>query len=233
MSLRHHLRPDQDSTVGAREPCQRFTHGPLRASRVGIEADPLELGDASRQLGLQPLRTCADSRELDRPALGACLRHALRVPAVMAVEASVSVQRQGYITRSAAARYAAGTTVHRRCDAPTVEKQDRLPALLGDLPELPKQRCRQRIPSLVTEIHEADARHRRTDPGTELHPLESSPALGPWGRAPEDGDSALEDGPLGRHRARVVARIGLLLVGRVVLLVDDDHADVTHRGEQR
>ena len=57
------------------------------------------------------------------------------------------------------------------------------------------------------------------------------PDLGARGRAPVDGHRTLEPGALGRHPAGVVARIGLVLVGSVVLLVDDDHPQVGHGGK--
>ena len=63
------------------------------------------------------------------------------------------------------------------------------------------------------------------EPAAELEPLEPRPALGPRRRAAVQGDGSLERGPLRRDRARVVARVGLLLVGRIVLLVDADEAE--------
>ena len=43
--------------------------------------------------------------------------------------------------------------------------------------------------------------------------------------------AAFERGPLDRDRARVVARVGVLLVRLVVLLVDDDQPETLHRRE--
>ena len=57
------------------------------------------------------------------------------------------------------------------------------------------------------------------------------PALRAGRGAAEQGDGALERGPLGRHGAGVVARIRLLLVRGVVLLVDADQAEVAHGRE--
>ena len=61
--------------------------------------------------------------------------------------------------------------------------------------------------------------------GRKREPLEPRPALGARRGAAVDGDGALDRGALRRDRARVVARIGLLLEGRVVLLVHDDETE--------
>ena len=70
-------------------------------------------------------------------------------------------------------------------------------------------------------------------PAAELEPLERLPRLGPGRRRAEDCDGALERGALRRDGARVVARVGLLLVRGVVLLVDADHAERGQRREDR
>ncbi len=64
-------------------------------------------------------------------------------------------------------------------------------------------------------------------------PLESRPALCTRSRAAVHGDGTLDRGALGGDRARVVARIRLLLERRVVLLVDDDEAQARDRREDR
>src|SRR5207253_1706866 len=46
-----------------------------------------------------------------------------------------------------------------------------------------------------------------------------------------DGDGPFESGPLGGDRASVVARVGVLLVRRVLFLVDADHAERRERCE--
>ena len=108
-----------------------------------------------------------------------------------------------------------------------------LPPLLGDAAELGQKRRRERIAALAAEVDDAHARHRRADPGREDDPLERRPALGPRRRAAVDRDRAFEGGALRGHGARVVAGIGLLLVRRVVLLVDDHEPEVAHRREDR
>ena len=98
-------------------------------------------------------------------------------------------------------------------------------------PELGQERRRERVARLAAQVDDLHRRHRSTEPCAELEPLEPLPALRPRRRAPVDGDGTLERGPLRRDRARVVARVGLLLVGGVVLLVDADQAEARHRRE--
>ena len=173
-----------------------------RACRpVGIESDSLELRRAPRA-PFESLRAGADPSELHRPAGGAGLGRGLRVPAVMAMEAFVAVQDECDVAVVAAKGLAAGPAMERRRDAAPIEQQDRLAAVLGDLAELAQQRGRQRVAGLAAEIDDTHSRQVGSDALPEVQPLEACPALGPWRRAPEEGDCALQRGPLRRHRAR-------------------------------
>ncbi len=190
-------------------------------------------GTRGGELGLQLLRAGADARELDRAAVRAVLRQRLRVPAVVAMQPLVAVERQRDVAAPAPPRPAAGTAVDRTRDASAVEEEDRAPASLLHAGELGKQRSRERIATLTPQVDDADARHRGADPKGEREPLEPRPALGPRRGAPVHGDRALQSGSLGGHRPRVVARVGLLLVGGVVLLVHDHEAEVGDGSEDR
>ena len=97
--------------------------------------------------------------------------------------------------------------------------------MLGDAAELRQERRRERIAGLPAQIDDTHRRHRRSEPRAELQPLELLPALRPGCGAPVHGDRALERSPLRGDRPRVIARIRLLLVGRIVLLVDADDAE--------
>ena len=46
MALRDHLRADEDGPVGGREALERLAERARLRGRVGVEPDPLELGDA-------------------------------------------------------------------------------------------------------------------------------------------------------------------------------------------
>ena len=231
VALGDHLRPDQDGAVRCGEAVERLAECARLRGRVRVEPDPLQLRHALLELGLEPLCAGADPRQLGRPALGARVRDGLRVAAVVAVQPRVAVERQGDVAEPAAPRDTAGAAVDRRCQAAAVQEQDRLAALLRDPAELLEQRRRERIARLVAEIDDPDARHRRPEPFPQLEPLEPLPALGPRRGAAVDGDRALERSPLRSDGARVVAWIGLLLVGRVVLLVDADQPEIRHRRE--
>ena len=118
-------------------------------------------------------------------------------------------------------------------DPSPVEQQDRLAAPLRNPAELGQERRGERIAALAPKIDDPHPRHRRPDPRREHDPLERGPALGPRRGAAVDGDGTLERGALRRDRARVVARVGLLLVRGVVLLVDDHETEIPNRSEDR
>ena len=229
--LRDHLRAEQHGSIGGGEIAQRRSQGLRLLRRVGVEADRDQLGQLPCQLALEPLRAGADPGEVDRAAgraFGGCR---LGVAAVVAAQAIVSVQDERDVALRTPDRRAAGAAVQRRRDTAPVQEQDRLAAALGDRPELRQQRPGERIAGLASEVDDPDRRQRSSEPAAELEPLEPLPAFGARRRAAVDRDSTLERGPLRGDRARVVAGVRLLLVGRVVLLVDADDADVAHRRE--
>ncbi len=153
--------------------------------------------------------------------------------AVVAAESRVAVQHERDVAVRTTDRRAASAAVQRGCDAAPVQEQDRLAAAVGDLAELGEKRRRERVTGLPAQVDDLHRRQPAGDAPAELEPLERRPALGPRRRRPEDRDGALERCALDRDRAGVVARIGLLLVGRVLLLVDDDQAEPVHRREDR
>ena len=168
----------------------------------------------------------------EEPQAGHASGTASRVPAVVAVEPLVFVQRRA---RRHRARNG-GRPRTRGSGSPArrprrFSRRIALPPSSRDPAELGEERRRKRVAGLAAQIDDLHRRHRRTEPAAELEPLEPFPALRPRRRAPVDRHSALERGPLRRDRARVVAGVGLLLVGGVVLLVDADQAETQHRRE--
>ena len=143
------------------------------------------------------------------------------------------MERQGDVAEIAASRHAARAAVDRRCDAAAVQEEDCAPAVLDETAERAEQRSRQRVALLPPEIDQPHARHGDADARREGRPPEPRPALGSRGGGPVDGNRAFERRALRRDRARVVPRVGLLLEGRVVLLVDDDQPDPAHAREDR
>ena len=143
------------------------------------------------------------------------------------------MQGERDVTVGAPPRDAAGAAVNGGRDAAAVEHQDRPAAVLYQHAECLEQRCREGVAGLAPQVDEPDARHRRADASRERRAPQARPALRPRRRRAVHRDRPLEGGALGRDRARVVARVRLLLVGGVVLLVDDDQADPAHRREHR
>ena len=233
MPLRDHLRADENGPIRPPEALERLAQRAGPRCGIRVEADALELGNVPLELLLEALRAGSDVRELDRATGRAGLRDRLTMPAVMAVEPPVAVEREGDVAVPASPRQPTGAAVDRRCHAAPVEQQDRLSAPLGESAELGQERRRERIAALPAQVDDADARHRRSDPGGENDPLERRPALGPRCGAAVDGNRPLESRALRGDGSRVVARIGLLLVRGVVLLVDDHEPEVAHRGEDR
>ena len=233
MTLGHHLRPDQDGSIRRRERAKRRGELARLPDRIGVEPEPLQLGNPLLELSLEPLRAGSDPREVDRAARRTRLGRRLGEAAVVAVERVVAVEDERDVAVRAAPRLAAGTAVDRRRDAAPVEQEDRLAASFGQLAELGEERCRERIAGLAAQVDDAHGRQLGADPLAELEPLERRPALRPRRGAAVHGDRSFERGALRGDRPRVVARVGLLLVGRVVLLVDADEPEIRHRREDR
>ena len=151
----------------------------------------------------------------------------------MAVEPPVGVEDERDVAVGTAPGQPAGAAVDGRSDAAAVEQQDRLASVLLHGAELCEERPRERVAGLPAEVDDADRRQPADEAPSELEPLQPFPALRPGRRGAEDRDGVLERSPLGCDGARVVARVGVLLVGRVVLLVDADHAERRDRREDR
>ena len=150
---------------------------------------------------------------------------------MVTVEDVVRVQRQRDVAQPAATRDAAGAAVERRSDAASVEEQDRATPVFDEPSERTKQRRGERVASFAAKVDKPHPRERHADARGERRPPQARPALGARRRGAVDSDRALERRALRGDRPRVVARVGLLLEGRVVLLVDDDQPDAAHRRE--
>ena len=121
----------------------------------------------------------------------------------------------------------------RTRDAAAIEEENRTPTCLLYRGQLREQRCRERIPALASQVDDAHGRQRSADPRRQLEPFEARPALRTRRRASVDGNRALERRALRGDRPCVVARVGLLLVRRVVLLVHDHEAEAGDGSEHR
>ncbi len=129
------------------------------------------------------------------------------------------------------------------CGPPSVDRQDRLVAVgkvetLDRLDETARQQPAVTGPKLLAEINDLDDRAGAGRPGGQ-----DDPAVAALSRAPHAlhrrRGAAKDDGGTGQlaEPDRDIPRLDpgrpVALVGRVVLLVDDDQPDVGERGEDR
>ncbi len=233
MTLRDHLRPEQHRSLALAEAAQRVGRVLGTRGAISVEADQLELGKGALELELEALGAGTETGELHRAAGGAARRRGHRETAVVAGKPPVLVEHERDVAALAADRRATGAAVHCGRDAPAIEQEYCLRPALGDAPQLLEQRRRERVSGLPAQVDDLDRWQLAADPSAELQPLERRPALGPRRRGAENRDRPFERGALDGDRARVVARIGVLLVGGVVLLVDDDHTEPGERREDR
>src|SRR5262249_20150508 len=145
VSLRDHLRADEDGALGAGEPLERGAELRRLRDRVGIEADPFELGDVLLELALKALRPRTDARDLGRAAHGADGSGRLARSAVVAAERAVLMKRERDVAVRAAPSDATGAAVERGRNAAAVEEKDRFSARLRKAAELGEKRCRERV----------------------------------------------------------------------------------------
>ena len=89
--FRHHLRAEQDRSVGGGEARERLGGRAWPRDRVCVEPDSLELREPLLQLTLEPLRPRAEPRELARTARGAGDGNGHAPAAVVTAEKTVSV----------------------------------------------------------------------------------------------------------------------------------------------
>ncbi len=212
---------------------------------VGVESKHGKRRHGPLEQGGQTLGADAVASQGHRGALGAGVGEGLRVAAVMTAKPLIApVEYQRDVALGTAPGVPAGPAGHEPRPAPPVQEHDRLGAHLANLDQrLGDARMDRRLgvtagPRSATGV-EAGVEHldRRqlgaVDAMGQLKPAELQPALGPRGRGAGDQGGAGFLRPASRDRARVVARIGLLLVGGVVLLVDHDEAQVSNRREDR
>ena len=143
------------------------------------------------------------------------------------------MQHQRDVARGAPKAATAGSTVECECGATPIEQDHRATAVTLDLAECARECPRQRIVPVARKIDDFDGRQLAPDPRGQLDVFECPPRLRARSRRGED------DGGLGcacAHQcdgASVVAWVGFLLVRNLVFLVDDDQAEVAHRGKDR
>ncbi len=223
VSLGDHLRPEQHGAARRGEARERRRGQLGVAGAVAVEPDQLELGEGAPELAFELLGAGAEAGELGRAAARAGCRRGGTEAAVVADEAA---RPRAARARRRSARSGSCAPQARQWSAGARPRRLRsriaFPPRSATRAQLVEQRRRKRVAGLAAEVDDAHGRELAADASAELEPLEGRPALRTRRRRAEDGDGSLERGTLDRDGARVVARVGVLLVGGVVLLVDDD-----------
>ena len=156
---------------------------------------------------LDPLRPGAVTRDRHRAALGARLRHRLRVSAVVAAKRGAgAMQHQRHVAvRAAPGAPALAAAQMRRPPAPR-DHHDRLAAALAELDERGARPRVERALAAVALAHVEDLHAGQRRPVRalgQLDPLEPEPALGPRRRRAHDEHRPCRLAPgAGRRRAR-------------------------------
>ena len=178
-------------------------------------------------------------------ALGAVHRRAGGVAAKVAGHPLLRpVQGEGETAVGTAADVPAGLAEDRRGVTPTVEEENDLLSEFetpgdGHLERGGEPAVRAGTLPLKLEVDDADQRHLLTvgAAGKFQEAVFSregvAVAFHGGGCAPEDNGASLEASPHHGHIPRMVPGTLLLLVGSLMLLVDDENAEVTEGGEDR
>ena len=233
VALGHHLRPEQDAALAAAKRAR------ISASRPGWAATSASSRKRSSSGSRAASSASSCSVPAPRRATSAAPQAGQQLGAARGGRSGgsgadrprgASAPRRSPGSGGSARRPGSGARARlpRR-----LRRRIALPPPSASLPELGEERRRERVARLAPEIDDPHRRERAREPAAELEPLQPLPALRPRRRAAVDGDRALERGALRGDGARVVARVGLLLVGGVVLLVDADQPERGNRGEDR
>ena len=238
MALGQHLGAEQDAGPAARHLFQRPLYVAAPADRVAIDPDQRYAGKDVVQGVLDALGTLADRPHL-AAAFRAAERHGLVGAAVVTDQpGALHVDRQARIARGTGRDPAAARAVQRRRVAAAVQVDEDLAAVRQGALDRRQDRLGQPIAGRVMpQVDHADPRLARTaGPFGQVDPAIAA-GIG-IRQALEGGGSGSQhdrDAMAGRARhGQVASRVPealLLLVGRVMLLVDDDDAEARQRGE--
>ena len=158
----------------------------------------------------------------------------LAVVAVMAPHLRLpAVEHQRHVALRAAPHLPARAAGEEVRPAPAVEQHDRLAPCSPQICER-LRRLRVQPVALLAHVEQLHRRQRTAvHPAGKAHTLERMVALRPRRRAAQQQQRALQRGALGGDLAGVVAGVAFVLVGGVVLLVDDDQPQLLDRREHR
>ncbi len=243
--LGDHLRADEEAHLPRLD--RLVEVAVAAAARRGVPIHPGDWRDRKEpvQLGLHPLRPGPPEPEVALPALAAeLLRWLVEIAVVADQLPAAGVVDQGDGAARAPLDRPARVALRHPREPPPVEQEHRLlPALHGLL-----QRALQAMgegpgamPARQLLPHVDDLRLRQLPPRDALRQRREAPrpprrgmvALHGRGGAPQHHGGAGEPRAGCGDLAGVVTGGVSLLVGRLVLLVDEDEAEVPHGGEDR
>ncbi len=247
-ALRNHLRAQQHRARRGSELLQQLFVRALGRGGVGVHAHHAgAFGQQRLQLRLHALGARAEFLEVRRAALGAHAGHGGLVIAVVAAEAGgifVVGKRGGAVH---AFGHEPAVAAQQEAGKPAlVEEEDGLLAALQGFSQRRLQRAGEHGAvaggKLGGHVDHGDRRQRLAVRALgQLHAAPGGTAVlhragvqgfdGGRGRTQHQLGAA-HHGQVHRHFTRGVARGFVLLVGALVLLVDDDDAKVAQRGEQ-
>ena len=241
--LGHEARPDQHVQPAVREVVQDPVRRALPLDHVPVQAADAQAREPGAKLSLHPLGAAAQVPDPGRPAGRAPRGRWPGTPAVMAAQ-----RRAGLVVDEGPVTVRAGLDVaaipahdHGRRPAPVDDEDRPVPGGRVQIPDGPGQRVREEPPvaggQLGAQVHGHDPR-LRTGGTRRQHGAPVPPGTRMAHRLHGRGCAAEHDGGTGEgpERQRRVpgleARRAVALVGRVVLLVHDDQADVGEGREE-
>ena len=243
-ALGHEAGPDEDVGPARGEVVQDPVGGALALDHVAVEAAHPEVREPRPDLALDPLRAAAEVPDPGRAARRAAGRDRPRAAAVVAAERGARlVVHERPVAVGARLDRAAVPAQHHRGRPAAVEDEDRAVAgLRVEAGEGLRERVREQAAVAGRELRaEVDGRDEGLGAGgphgQDRAPVRAGPGvahrLDRRGRGAEHHGRARQAGQLQRRVPGLDARRAVALVGGVVLLVDDDQADVRERREQR
>ena len=244
MPLRHELRADDDIDAAFRDLVQFAAHGLDRGDEVARQHHGARAGKRCSRLFLQALHARADrDQRFLRRAVRADMRPRHRETAMVADQplAKAVIDQPGVADGAGKTMPAGAAQCQRRITAAIEEQQrllaplDRVLDLLGQ-PRRNETAARRRLPPQIDRL---DLRHvLAAEPRGQRDALVAAPAridLGlDRGRCGGQHDRNFGDvSAHHRHVAGMIMRALFLLVGLVVLLVDDDQTEIGVGQKQR
>ena len=234
--LGHDLGAEQDPRGGALERRQHGRDLAARGGGVGVEAEDREVALAQRrvELAVQALGPSAVAGHAGRAAARAARGRGLAMAAVVAGNlARRAVQDERHVALRALPHAPAAAAAEEVGPAAAVQQHDRLLTVAPHGVQRLGGVGVQRVGGIAHVEHPHRRQRAAVDARGQHEALEPVHALGPRRGRPGDEHRAGLARATGGDRARVVARVALVLVGGVLLLVDHEQTEVADGREHR